>query len=533
MKKRGLIVLISAVVIALFAVVILIIAKDRLRASNMKIDEVNGTVILTDNSGTEMSVFEGRRLHDGNVLDTKEESRAVVLLDSDRFVYMLELSRARFNKSGKDMRLSLDDGSTFFYIANKLADDESLKIETTTMSIGIRGTSGYVQSDEDGQGAVTITSGNVSVYCNKTDETYDVNPGQKLSVFLQDGEWVVVIEEITSLPDEVRGIIESDSGLYEEVSAAIPDFDSIGEASDEEEDTYAVDLTGGIWYYEEANKWEPHYEFFENGTGIKYYVSKDGRSKEISPIFYHVEEECLVYSFEQGGSEYSVDFCDAGDGSVGLSEDGILITKTSHPFESRFDRTDTSYLGSDKIVGTWDSKDASAAVTFDTLVIYDDGTGIVYNKMSPDSQKPFVYYETDYGWIFYDDGAGYTYATVTTNGFETWQWGRFETHVSDDDIYNTRTGDSGDPAQASGNLDPSGIIGKWLDPDYNYIYEIKSDNTGTGPYGMSFTWSYSGGSYSFSGIEMRYVDGVLQIGDTYFNDNTMQSTTYYRKLVKQ
>lgn len=533
MKKTGMIAAISGIVIVLAAVIIMIIARDRLRATNMKISELDGTVILTDQGGEEISVFEGRRLRDGNILDTREQSRAVVLLDTDRFVYMLELSRARFNKSGKDMRLSLDDGSTFFYIAEKLADDESLEIETTTMSIGIRGTSGYVQTGEDGQGFVTITSGKVSVYCDKTGETYDVIAGQKLSVFLQDGEWVVTIEEITSLPEEVHEIIVSDSRLYEEVSAAIPDFDSIGEASEEEEDAYAVDLTGGIWYYEEANEWEPHYEFFENGTGIKYYVSKDGISKEISPIFYHVEEECLIYSFEQGGSEYSVDFCDAGDGAVGLREDGILITKTSHPFESRFDPTDTSYLGSDKIVGTWDSKDASAAVTFDTLVIYDDGTGIVYNKMSPDSQKSFVYYETDYGWIFYDEGAGYTYATVTTNGFETWQWGRFETHVSDDDIYNTRTGDSGDPAQASGALDPSDIIGKWLDPDYNYIYEIKSDNTGTGPYGMNFTWSLGAGGYQFSGIEMRYVDGVLQIGDTYFNDNTMQSRTIYRNLVKQ
>ena len=47
------------------------------------------------------------------------------------------------------------------------------------------------------------------------------------------------------------------------------------------------------------------------------------------------------------------------------------------------------------------------------------------------------------------------------------------------------------------------------------------------------TWSLDAEGFHFNGLEMRYVDGVLQIGDTYFNDNTMQSQTYYHDLVKQ
>ncbi len=218
-KSVGIGICVGTAALAIAAVVIIIAVRGRMSASSMKIGDLEGTVVLSDDTGKEQTPSVGRRLQDGNILDTKEASKAVVELDDDRLVYMLELSRARFNKTGNAMKLSMESGSTFFYIAKKLAEDESFEIETSTMVIGIRGTSGYVFASEDGPESVTITSGTISVYCNKTDEIYEVHAGQRMSVIKMDGEWIVGFEDIgaLALPGEVIEIINSNSDLLEEV----------------------------------------------------------------------------------------------------------------------------------------------------------------------------------------------------------------------------------------------------------------------------------------------------------------------------
>lgn len=217
-KKKAIIAGILGIVLIII-IVIIITLSGRMTATTMKIKEIEGSVSLTDDSGKELTAVVGGKLKDGNILDTNAGSKAVVSLDTDRFVYMLEFSRARFNKYGKAMKLNMEEGSTFFYIADKLKDDESLEIETTTMSIGIRGTSGYILANTVGPESVTITSGIVSVYCNKTDENYEVTAGQKMSVVQVDGEWIVEIEEIDawSLTSEAIDIINKDGDLLREV----------------------------------------------------------------------------------------------------------------------------------------------------------------------------------------------------------------------------------------------------------------------------------------------------------------------------
>ena len=147
------------------------------------------------------------------------------------------------------MKLNMEEGSTFFYIAEKLADDESFEIETATMVIGIRGTSGYVLANEDGPEAITVTSGKVSVYCNKTDENYEVTAGQKFSVIQMDGEWIAGFEDIGAwgLPSEVKDIILVDGGLLEEVLSATgwteEDFDEPVDKPDDKPVSNVSDVT--------------------------------------------------------------------------------------------------------------------------------------------------------------------------------------------------------------------------------------------------------------------------------------------------
>lgn len=45
-------------------------------------------------------------------------------------------------KSGKKLEMLLQSGDIFFNISQPLDDDETLNIRTSTMAVGLRGTSG-------------------------------------------------------------------------------------------------------------------------------------------------------------------------------------------------------------------------------------------------------------------------------------------------------------------------------------------------------------------------------------------------------
>ena len=137
----------TVLILAVVLLIVLVIGR-RFRATTMKLLSFEGTVTLSDTHGRDVAA-EGKRLLDGNTLDTGKDSKAWVLLDDDRTVTLMEKSSAVFRQSGRDMVLSLEDGRLFFNISRPLEDDESFEIQTSTMVVGVRGTSGYVDSDEN------------------------------------------------------------------------------------------------------------------------------------------------------------------------------------------------------------------------------------------------------------------------------------------------------------------------------------------------------------------------------------------------
>ena len=220
-KKLGIIIGIGAAILTLLVLALIIVIRGRFTASTMRIDDISGKVTLTDSKGREEEPEIGRRLVDGNELETYEESSAMVLLDEDRFVYLLELSDALVNRKGRSVRLTLDKGSTFFFIDKELSDDESFEISTSTMVIGIRGTSGYVDV-RGGKEVLYLTSGKVTVTITETGEEYDIEAGQKISVYEdEDGKLIVTVEEFDSIPSEALEIIRSNDDLMDEVKDSL------------------------------------------------------------------------------------------------------------------------------------------------------------------------------------------------------------------------------------------------------------------------------------------------------------------------
>lgn len=298
MKKKALITIISAALI-LIAAIITIIIVSRMSATTMRLIRYDGEITLTTGSGKSLEATEDRRLTNGNILNTKTESQAWVLLDTDRVVTLMEESTASFIQKGKKLTLNLEEGRIFFDIDRSLENDESFDICTSTMIIGVRGTSGYVDSDENGNSVLYLTTGRVNV--SGLDDNGDefgsdkIKPAQKLTVDA-DNE-TITVTDVTEydLPAELVLTITSDDALLEKITDATDwseetlklledlykqgyDIDEIlemGLASDEDEEgddlvaDYTFDLNEltGTWYRDG----EQFISFYGDGTGLLMY----------------------------------------------------------------------------------------------------------------------------------------------------------------------------------------------------------------------------------------------------------------------
>ncbi len=222
-KKRISVIYLILAAIFLAAVIVCFFSLRSMNASNIRLLGYDGTVNLCDSDGKELKVSEGKRLVSGNKLDTGKKSKAWILLDDDRSVTLFEKSAVSINSKGKNLVLLLDDGKLFFNISKPLADDESFEITTSTMVIGIRGTSGYVDSDENGCSVLYLTSGKVEVSSLDEDGeevmSVKVDAGYKVTVMKIDGVWQPVVEKIeeTDIPSEAVLEMMDDDDLTDRI----------------------------------------------------------------------------------------------------------------------------------------------------------------------------------------------------------------------------------------------------------------------------------------------------------------------------
>ena len=259
----------------------------------MRLLKYDGKVVLTGASGNELEAEEGRRLVNGNILKTKKESMAWVLLDEDRVVTLMEKSTAFFTQSGKTLHVSLEEGRLFFNIDRSLDANENLNISTSTMIIGIRGTSGYIDSDENGNSVLYLTTGEVDVVGlddkGMSSDADSVKCAQKVTV-VSGEEAELVIEDVTEsdLPFELINYLLSDEDLLEkvleetgwdeealEMSLASEDDTDSDVDSDAVSDvtnsgnTFDINELAGVWYGDGAM----FISMYGDGTGTLYYPS--------------------------------------------------------------------------------------------------------------------------------------------------------------------------------------------------------------------------------------------------------------------
>ena len=229
-KGKKLIICIVAafvVVAAVIAVIFIVRDRNRISATTMRLLRIQGKVAL-ESGGKKKDIIDNLKLNSGDVLTTETASLASIALDDTKMITLEESSEAEFNQDGKKLDLNLKKGSLYFEVTKKLEAEETFEIRTSTMVAAIRGTSGYVFVEKDGQDGILLTDGEVEVtgINPKTGETkvIHIGAGDVVRVYLFDDEdpGKTVDFELhgakeEDLPDEVIEYLVEHEELLEKV----------------------------------------------------------------------------------------------------------------------------------------------------------------------------------------------------------------------------------------------------------------------------------------------------------------------------
>ena len=183
----------AAGAVVLAALLLTLAACGRGGAATMRLRRTEGTVSVSNGSGKSVPVLDNLGLYSGYGVGTQADSYAWIDLDDVKLTKLDQNSEIVIRKEGKLLDIEVKSGSLYFNVSEPLEDDETMSIRTSTMLVGIRGTSGWV-TDNDGLSRVYILSGKVE--CSAEEQTVRVSAGE-FAELTEDGELAV-----REFPDE-------------------------------------------------------------------------------------------------------------------------------------------------------------------------------------------------------------------------------------------------------------------------------------------------------------------------------------------
>ena len=226
MKFR--IILITILILCLFSTIALADSTENesAQASSMRLMQTEGNVTLKDQNGAKLAIRNRMRLYSGSEISTEEQSRAGILLDDAKAVTIAESSSALITQEGKKLEIAVNSGKMYFDVSRPLESDESFEIRTSTMVLGIRGTSGCVEALSDAETLVTLITGHAEITCFAGDIVTIEGGQQVLIVRNSDGscddQYVELSEEQAA--DMIQNIKWSTEEHHGAIWEALNDF---------------------------------------------------------------------------------------------------------------------------------------------------------------------------------------------------------------------------------------------------------------------------------------------------------------------
>ena len=228
-KKKIAISAVAAIIVIGVIVSIIVVNNSGIFATSMRLLRAEGTVNIEDSKGNIKPASSNMRFQSGDILSTSYDGIASIGLDDNKIVTLEGYSRAAFSKKGKQIEMSLITGGLYFEVKQQLDEDEKFEIKTANMTVGIRGTSGYLFYDQTGLQSLIVTDGVVTVEAvNSTSgqkKSVEVHGGQKLSVYLYEmaagstNSIKFVISDITpkDLPDHPLRVLSTNKTLLNKI----------------------------------------------------------------------------------------------------------------------------------------------------------------------------------------------------------------------------------------------------------------------------------------------------------------------------
>ncbi len=137
----------------LFAILLLCnfsFAAEKAEGKVIRLESFTGKISVVSGTGKEQSVNEKMRIFDGYTVITSSNSSAYLSLDNTKSIKLDQNTKISILKKDKVNEIQVVSGSIFFSVTEKLKDDETLNVMTSTMSMGIRGTTGMVSVNKEG-----------------------------------------------------------------------------------------------------------------------------------------------------------------------------------------------------------------------------------------------------------------------------------------------------------------------------------------------------------------------------------------------
>ena len=188
-------------------------------AGVMRLLNYEGEVHILDAAGNSRFIMENVRFNSGESLNTGAGAMASVGLDAAKILTLDSMTQVTFTKESNRMTLALASGRLLLDVQEKLDENESFDIQTSTMTVGIRGTIVYLTSFDGSEEEInrqllesnesfrellnrtlpTDYTGNFSqlvVLEGTAVASYEDELGQKQSVSVHAGEKITVLDNM-------------------------------------------------------------------------------------------------------------------------------------------------------------------------------------------------------------------------------------------------------------------------------------------------------------------------------------------------